>query len=594
MTRTIRDVLSVPQTDPSVKLARRLDLLRRCLDDDGPVVTWVHGPIGAGKKALLDAFADACAETGVRSVVIDCRVVEPTASGLVAHLSELLDQPFDTLESAAATLSAEPVALVLHNYEVFRLADAWLRRDFIPALQEVARVVLVSRETPSAGWVSAIEWQPFFSEIPLHVTDNPDPEDLADQCLSEVTNQEALAALEALSVVRRITRPMIAALCPAACADSLYEALAGLSFIDAGRDGLAMNDVVRKVLGGRLQAADPERYRQCQQAAWTLLRRQLREAAPADFWRCTADAIFLIENPVVREAFFPTHSARYAVDPAMPDDRDAIMRIVERHESADSAAALELWWQQLPQAFHVLRDANGDVVGFYCVAHPDALYSDWMQRDPVAHHWQRHLAKSGRRRDVSALFLRRWLSVEEGEAPSAVQAAAWVDIKRMYLELRPALRRVYLTLADIGPYGPVATELGFQVFDDLAATMGDTTYNTAMLDFGPGSVDGWIVNLVGAEIGVGVDQFVDSASRELVLGGSRISLTPLEFGVVSLLESRSGEAISRAELLRHVWGQDYDGGSNVVDAVVRGLRKKCGSDANIVETVRGVGYRLRA
>jgi DNA-binding response OmpR family regulator len=46
--------------------------------------------------------------------------------------------------------------------------------------------------------------------------------------------------------------------------------------------------------------------------------------------------------------------------------------------------------------------------------------------------------------------------------------------------------------------------------------------------------------------------------------------------------------------LEQVWGHNYEGGSNVVDAVVRGLRKKCGEHADIVETVRGVGYRLRA
>jgi DNA-binding response OmpR family regulator len=60
-----------------------------------------------------------------------------------------------------------------------------------------------------------------------------------------------------------------------------------------------------------------------------------------------------------------------------------------------------------------------------------------------------------------------------------------------------------------------------------------------------------------------------------------------------MLESRPGEAISRGELLQNVWGQDYEGGSNVVDAVIRGLRKKCGEKAMIFETVRGVGYRLR-
>ena len=43
-----------------------------------------------------------------------------------------------------------------------------------------------------------------------------------------------------------------------------------------------------------------------------------------------------------------------------------------------------------------------------------------------------------------------------------------------------------------------------------------------------------------------------------------------------------------------MWGTDYTGGTNVVDAVVRSLRRKLGSAASVVETVRGSGYRLRA
>ena len=97
-----------------------------------------------------------------------------------------------------------------------------------------------------------------------------------------------------------------------------------------------------------------------------------------------------------------------------------------------------------------------------------------------------------------------------------------------------------------------------------------------------------------AELGVESHGLLDPAGRELVLDGQRIALTPLEFGVMALLESRNGEAVSRDELLRQVWGHGHDGGSNVVDAVVRGLRRKCGDHAAMLETVRGVGYRLRA
>jgi DNA-binding response OmpR family regulator len=51
--------------------------------------------------------------------------------------------------------------------------------------------------------------------------------------------------------------------------------------------------------------------------------------------------------------------------------------------------------------------------------------------------------------------------------------------------------------------------------------------------------------------------------------------------------------VARPELLAEVWGTEFTGGSNVVDAVVRSLRHKLGAAAPVVETVRGSGYRLR-
>jgi DNA-binding winged helix-turn-helix (wHTH) protein len=160
------------------------------------------------------------------------------------------------------------------------------------------------------------------------------------------------------------------------------------------------------------------------------------------------------------------------------------------------------------------------------------------------------------------------------------------------LELRPNLRRVYLTVMDLAPYAAVAQKLGFQVLDGDAQA--DDGYSTALLDFGPSSVDGWLARLVAAELGVDDNGLLDCAARELVLAGGRVGLSKLEFGVMEYLERHAGEAVPRIALLENVWRQSYDGGSNVVDVVVRALRKKLADKAAVIETVQGVGYRLRA
>lgn len=593
--RTIGDLLSARDDSTDAYRQAELARLETCLADSGPVVAWIHGPDGRGKSSLLDAFCKRAESVGAAAIRIDCRTVEPTASGLLSALGELLGQPVDDIGAASSTIAAhaERVVLAFDNYEVFRLADSWLRREFIPALDAGTRVVLVSSEPPGAGWISARQWRRFLLEVPLNPVAGSDPEQHVHTLLDEIEQPDVRQSIDAISVVRRITKPMLAALCPRSPADDLYQQLSGLNFVEGRRDGLALLDIVREVVASRLQAADPERYREYQRAAWKVLREQLLQASRADLWRFTADVIYLIENPVIREAFFPSESARFSVEPAVPGDREQVLAMVSRHETGASRDAIALWWKHLPGAFHVVRDGTGTMAGFYCMAKPEELDNDWMRFDPVARNWQGHLFARGKSAVVPALFLRRWLSDHDGEAPCPVQAAAWVDIKRTYLELRPQLRRVYLTLEDVRPYAPVATQLGFAVLQDLAVNLDATPYHTALLDFGPGSVDGWICNLVAAELGVADQGLLDPAARELLLDGDRIGLTPLEFGVMALLESRGGEAVSREELIRQVWGHGHNGGSNVVDAVVRGLRRKCGEHATMLETVRGVGYKLK-
>jgi tetratricopeptide (TPR) repeat protein len=85
----------------------------------------------------------------------------------------------------------------------------------------------------------------------------------------------------------------------------------------------------------------------------------------------------------------------------------------------------------------------------------------------------------------------------------------------------------------------------------------------------------------------------DREARELIVAGRRAALTPLEFGVLHYLTEREGRAVTRMALLSDVWGYEYEGGSNVVDAAVRSLRKKLGRYATAIETVTKVGYRYR-
>jgi DNA-binding response OmpR family regulator len=83
---------------------------------------------------------------------------------------------------------------------------------------------------------------------------------------------------------------------------------------------------------------------------------------------------------------------------------------------------------------------------------------------------------------------------------------------------------------------------------------------------------------------------LDLRTRRAEIDGSRVDLSAREFALTELLARNPGQVLSREQILSHVWGFDFDPGSNVVDVYVRRLRKKLGGWP--IETVRGMGYRL--
>jgi DNA-binding response OmpR family regulator len=88
------------------------------------------------------------------------------------------------------------------------------------------------------------------------------------------------------------------------------------------------------------------------------------------------------------------------------------------------------------------------------------------------------------------------------------------------------------------------------------------------------------------------DVVLDLRSRRACVGDRVVELTAREFALTEVFLRHAGQVLSREQLLSHVWGYDFDPGSNVVDVYVRYLRRKLGD--GVIETVRGMGYRLAA
>jgi two-component system OmpR family response regulator len=92
------------------------------------------------------------------------------------------------------------------------------------------------------------------------------------------------------------------------------------------------------------------------------------------------------------------------------------------------------------------------------------------------------------------------------------------------------------------------------------------------------------------------DLRLDPATRRASRGDTEIALSQKEYALLETLMRRPGVALSRLQLLEHAWDDTYENRSNVIDVYIRYLREKIdrpfGTDT--IETVRGVGYRLRA
>jgi two-component system response regulator QseB len=86
------------------------------------------------------------------------------------------------------------------------------------------------------------------------------------------------------------------------------------------------------------------------------------------------------------------------------------------------------------------------------------------------------------------------------------------------------------------------------------------------------------------------DITIDVRTRKVRVGTKEMELSAKEYTMLETFLRHPGQVLSRQQLLSHVWGYDFDPGSNVVDVYVGYLRKKLGKDR--IETVRGMGYRL--
>src|SRR3954449_4713911 len=438
---------------------RELASLQRVLGPNGPRVAFVYGVAGIGKSALLNAFGNAVRDSGTQVWRIDCAAIDPTESSFRKALAAAGWQP----GSAGVVL--------VDTYEMFRIADPWLRHELVSSLSTELRFVIAGRDAPMLEWstergrVGGIEILPLLglTDEAAHafLVDANVAEDHADMIcriarghplslrlaaeadvahtpIDEVgprvvgalatafragLDDEGRRLLDAASVPRRVTRSVLEAM-KCQHADDAIERLAALSFVDETSEGLRLHDAVQAAVSARLHALEPERFRELRSAAWRHLQNETRRAGASDLHRFTADLLFLIDNPFVREAMFPATAHAFSVERSRDEDAEALRALWHEFDTPDGASVLDAWLRLRPDAVRSVRDRTGAVVGCSIVAEWRDIPFSLERADPVVAAWSRHAARDPLPPGQRTLTHRRWLAAGTGEGPRGVQAAA--------------------------------------------------------------------------------------------------------------------------------------------------------------------------
>jgi hypothetical protein len=502
------------------------ELFEKMLDaDESCRVLFVHGPAGVGKSSLLEAFARLAAAAKRPVTRIDGRTTPATAGGVKSAV--------DTVANRAT------LALLVDGYDLLEPLDDWFREDLIPGLPERSVIAIASRRPPPVAWRIDPAWRELLRVVSLR---NLPPDDsrrfllgagvAAEQCarLLELTHGHPLAlalvadivgrggdpgwstlprdvvaslvaqlledlpsvehrrAIEVCAVARVTTESLLRDALDLEEARDLFDWLAQLPFVEPVPDGLAPHDLARDVVDVDLRWRDRTTYDAVFRRVRSHVHSRLRTQRGVEQQRAIFDEKFVFRNlpSVLSPVDWRSWGNAYP-EPARVADRDAVLAMIADHEGTESAAIAATWWDQQPEAFHVVRH-GAEVVGALVLL----TLTEEPAFDPGATAAWRHAAHHAPPRAGEVVTQTRFvLDRDRYQAPSPTLNATPVLTMQRYLST-PNLAWDYLTLSEPEPYDDY-----FAIADLPRAVGADFTvagrrYGLFAHDFRRVSVEEWL------------------------------------------------------------------------------------------------------
>ena len=545
---TVADRLRGARRRGFVGRAAEIELFRGAVASAEPPfsVLWFHGPGGVGKTTLLGALAEAAEDDGHAPVRVDLRAIDPSPS---AFRSELARAP--------ALAAGERPLLLLDTFEAAAGLADWLRAEFVPSLPAGALVVVAGRSGPSDGWRREPGWRDLLRVVSLRNLGPDDtrallrgagvPDDLHERVLA-LTHGHPLAlsllvdvlsqrgaedpggisleavpdvvgslvasflagvpsarhrrALEIAAHARVTDAGLLRAILGEREGEERFAWLRGLSFVEAGPDGIYPHDLARDVIDADLRWRDRAAYAEVHAQVRAVVVERLQGRAGRERQQALADLMFLHRGNPAARAFWDWESlGQVYADALRPGDGDAITRMVERHEGPASAAIASHWLERRPEAFAVFRGGGSAPLGFLSQLSLHETRDQDRARDPGAQavwaHAQRH---SPPRLDDEVIVGRFFADQDAYQAPSRSLNVVTMLTSQVWLS-RPRLAWYYLVVADPDAFAPLMAYIRFERAPSADFDVGGRTFAVYARDWRREDGATWLVRMGERELG---------------------------------------------------------------------------------------------
>jgi hypothetical protein len=434
---TLGDLLAARRRRRFVGRASEIELFRMVLHSAEPLFSllYVHGPAGIGKTTLLDVYAEVATDAGASVVRIDGRELVPAVPMVLEALRGVLEVP-DSPGTVVGQPGTGRLVLLIDTYERLAPLDDWIRTALLPRLPATAVTVAAGRTPPGPAWRADPAWRellrvvslrnlsPENSRTYLHAcgvdpdrhgqlveaahghplalslvadvvarggeaTANPLTPDLVGTLVRRfvevVPSDQHRRALEVCAVARVTTEALVREALGLEDAHEPFEWLRELSFMESGSDGVFPHDMARDALEADLRWRDREGYKRVFRAVRAHVQGRLTSCVGNEQQRAISDAKYLFRRlPGIRSPLDWDVWGGHYPEPAGPGDRDPVLDLVLRWEGEASAAIAARWWSRQPEAFFVVRDADGAVGGFLALMDLTRASPDDVAADPGA------------------------------------------------------------------------------------------------------------------------------------------------------------------------------------------------------------------